>query len=340
MSGLEPKIRRASEADRATVLALLTEHLPGMDVARRYDWLYARNPHGRAVTVVAYEPGTGEPMGVTSLFPRRVLVRGGVRVGSIGGDGFVRPKFRRRGVATALHRACLDVMESGEVEFMYGAPVPNNLRALVRAGSRVIADLQRFARPTVLQRSLVGLARLGGRHAPRLVPLADAEPARVRELCEAARDARLVMPLRDPEHYAWRFGETPSKAQRAYVVQEGPATVAVCAVEHRSDCVGIVDFVAPQDRLGRALWATAAACGSRAVTMLVNRGSPLVPALLECGFFPRETKGFQVLVPERHPESIALFDASRWYFTWGDGDVDLVLERASECAARLADSAA
>src|SRR4051812_17876686 len=110
MPSFPPRIVRAEERDRPTVLALLAEHTPGADVARRHEWLYESNPHGAAVTFLAFDEG-GTPMGLTSLFPRRVVVKGEVRLGSIGGDGYVRPAFRRRGVATALHRACLALMQ-------------------------------------------------------------------------------------------------------------------------------------------------------------------------------------------------------------------------------------
>src|SRR5690348_4112158 len=126
----ELRILRAGEQDRPTVLSLLAEHLPGTDVARRHAWLYEQNPHGRAVTFLAFGSG-GVPAGLTSLFPRRVVVDGHLRTGAMGGDGYVRPVFRRRGVATALHRACLATMRGAHdrgdpeaVEFMFGAPQP------------------------------------------------------------------------------------------------------------------------------------------------------------------------------------------------------------------------
>ncbi len=60
--------------------------------------------------------------------------------------------------------------------------------------------------------------------------------------------------------------------------------------------------------------------------MLVNQGSPLVVPLLVCGFLPRETKAYQVLVPDDDPDAPALFNRRRWYYTWGDSDLDRVLD--------------
>jgi GNAT superfamily N-acetyltransferase len=323
MAATELRIRRASANDRATVLELLSEHLPDTQVERRYEWLYERNPHGPAVTFLAFDPVTDDPIALTSLFPRRVLVDGSVRVGSIGGDGYVRPAFRRRGVATALHKACLEEM-GNDVEFMYGAPVPNNLKALVRAGSKVVTHLLRYARPWPLHRVIRSITGLTSKSPAKLVAV-DGKDPRVRSIWERAQASAQVMPIRDDEHYAWRFSTAPSQAQRAFVVEERGAPVAVCALEAQGDRVGIVDFFAPRDRMTQALWATANACEGKTVMMLVNDGGPATHALLATGFLPRERKAFQVLVPEAHPAAGTLFDARRWYYTWGDGDIDRVL---------------
>jgi GNAT superfamily N-acetyltransferase len=319
-----PRIALATEQDRPTVLALLSEHLPGTDVARRHAWLYEQNPHGRALTFVAYDRD-GTPMGLTSLFPRRVVVDREVRVGSIGGDGYVRPAFRRRGVATALHRACLDAMNEGPIEFMYGAPVPNNLKALERAGTHIITNLRRYARPPVVHRTLRSFARLGPGPGAELAPI-DGLDRRVAELWERASAAASVMPVRDPAHYAWRFGATPAGAQRAYVVTEGGRAVALCALEKRGREVALIDFLAPSERYAAALRATANAAGAGLMMTLVNEQGPTTGALWQAGFLPREGKGFQVLVPEHHAARTTLPDPTRWYYMWGDGDLDRILQ--------------
>src|SRR5438105_13906686 len=127
MDAMDLTIVRAAQRERSDVLELLAEHLPGTDVASRHAWLYERNPHGRALTAIAYEAQTGVPVGLTSVFPRKVLVGGEVRLGSMGGDGYVRPAFRRRGIAAELHKACVALMKQADVEFMFGPPEPYNL---------------------------------------------------------------------------------------------------------------------------------------------------------------------------------------------------------------------
>ncbi len=310
-------VTRAGENDRATVLTMLAEHLPGADVAQRHLWLYESNPHGAAITFIARD-ASGTPMGLTSLFPRKVMVDGTIRMGSIGGDGYVRPAFRRRGVATALHRACLELMRDGEVEFMYGAPEPDNLSALTRAGAHAITSLRRFGRPAVLH----GLFRAFGCRAS-LVEIQGADP-RVAEIWEQAAERTGILPVRDPSQYAWRFN-APSRLQRAYVVLEGGRAVALCALERRGDAAAIIDFLAPRKRYAAALRAAACAAGGARMTTLVNEDSPAVPALLFSGFLPRERKHFQVLAPKEHPSARTLLDPLSWHYMWADGDLDKIL---------------
>jgi GNAT superfamily N-acetyltransferase len=326
MPASPPRIARAEERDRSTVLTLLAEHTPGTDVAGRHDWLYESNPHGAAVTFLAFDEG-GTPMGLTSLFPRRVVVKGQVRIGAIGGDGYVRPAFRRRGVATALHRACLASMQenlrSGKgVEFMYGAPEPSNLGALERAGSHTITRLRRYGRSGPLQ----ALFQLGGALLPkrtRLVLLEGADPRVEAVFAEAAASAA-ILPVRDPVQYAWRFS-APSGSQRGFAVMEGDAVVALCALERKGATVALVDFLAPHDRWSATLRGAVNAAGGASLTAITTDGSSAATDLVCAGFLPRESKGFQVLAPSDHPFLSTLLDPASWHYVWADGDLDQVL---------------
>lgn len=327
MPAIPPRIARAEERDRSTVLALLAEHTPGADVAHRHAWLYEGNPHGAAVTFLAFDEG-GTPMGLTSLFPRRVVVKGEVRLGAIGGDGYVRPAFRRRGVATALHRACLALMQenlrSGAgVEFMYGAPEPTNLVALERAGSRTITRLRRYSRSGPLQTIFRLGGALAGRTRTRLAPLEGAD-ARVGEVFAGAAAGAALLPVRDPEQYAWRF-RTPSRAQQPFAVIEDDAVTAICALERKGTQVAVVDFLAPRDGWSATLRSTANAAGGETLTTITTDGGPSATDLLYAGFVPREGKGFQVLAPSDHPALPTLLDPASWQYVWADGDLDHVL---------------
>lgn len=321
MTAADLTIRRAGDESRAHVLELLAEHLPGSDVAARHRWLYEQNPHGRALTMIGYD-STGTPAGITSVFPRRVMVRGEERLGSMGGDGYVRPAFRRRGLATALHHACLSAMREDGIEFMFGPPEPYNLRALLKAGSRIVTDVRRFVRPRPAQRLSRLVTRLLGRSEATLSAIGEHD-RRVADVWEEVAASKAVVPVRDAAHWAWRYAASPSRAQHAYAVVRGPRTIAVCALERRGDRAAIVDLMAPADRFAEAARAVAGACGAEAVETQLNPRGPGGDALARAGFFGRQQKPFQVLAPGAAPE--ALFDPDAWFYTWGDGDVDEVL---------------
>src|SRR5256885_9566209 len=127
-------MREAAHADKDIVIAIVSK-MWGEDITARYEWLYLANPHGRALTWLVIEQATGEAVGCTSIFPRKVIVDGRERTGSIGGDCYIDPRARRQGLATALHRLSLTQMREHGVDFMYGPPNPNNFAALVKAGS-------------------------------------------------------------------------------------------------------------------------------------------------------------------------------------------------------------
>jgi GNAT superfamily N-acetyltransferase len=98
--------------ERAAFLEMPAEYMTSAGdaalPAARYDWLYLRNPAGRSRTFLARDVASGAILGMTSLFPRRVLVGGEVETGAVGGGAYVRPSARGRGIATPLHRVAVE----------------------------------------------------------------------------------------------------------------------------------------------------------------------------------------------------------------------------------------
>lgn len=329
------RIRRASSSDVGVVLALLRDHYgDGYDTASRYEWLYRQNPHGPAQTWIAVDQASGEPAGLTSIFPRRVAIDGNERVGSIGGDGFVRPAFRRRGIATALHRESLRGMREEGIELMYGPPEPHNLAALLRAGSKVVCQLRRFVRPLDPRRlapwglALSPLHRLlEPKRSPLLLrPFSVQDAPLVDQLWERVVPDFAVAPVRDAAYYDWRFARCPSGKQRAYLVFDRDELVGACALERDGVRTVILDIVASHRDTGLVVGAIASFCRDDvAIEIRLNERGPIASHLWQHGFVPRDRKSFQVLVRDDHPHVDNLRRAQAWYYTTGDGDVDSVL---------------
>lgn len=336
-------IDHSDPADRRLLLPLLMEYfqsIGGTDVAERYRWLYLDNPSGVARTYVAC--AGGRAVGATSLFPRAVRVGEHQATGAIGGDGYVTPSFRRRGIVTALHREAVAGMDD-RLSFMFGPPEPDNLRALLRAGATLTGSVRRYVRAL----SARGLGRLGAR-----VPLAcaaswllRARPSELRvEKLRAPSDPRVqsvwqateeapelrgqVVPIADAEFYAWRFGDPAAARQVGVVVLDRDEPIGVAALERSDRTVMIVNVTCPPASFRRVVRAILASLtGADAVAIEIHAPSPRRElALRTLGFWPRGQKQFQVHVPQSHPAKELLTRGSAWNFMPGDGDVSHLLE--------------
>src|SRR5712672_2241088 len=87
---------------------------------------------------------TGEVAGCTSFFPFRMWLDGAELRGALGGDGYVRPAFRRRGLGGLMHDASRLAMTEHRIECMYGAPGAMNVTPLKHGGSRELGHVSRW----------------------------------------------------------------------------------------------------------------------------------------------------------------------------------------------------
>jgi GNAT superfamily N-acetyltransferase len=343
-------VRRADHddpRDRAVILAILREYFAtipgGGDGDARYRWLYLDNPSGKARTYLALASATGEAVGITSLFPRTVQVAGERATGAIGGDAFVTPSFRRRGIVTQLHRLAYEDLDR-ELAFMFGPPEPNNLRALLQAGAEITGSVRRYTRalrakglgrgatrfPTRLKNAVSWF--LGPPRSKLTLEALDGTlDTRVTEVWEktllATREARLVVPVRDAAFYAWRFGRSPSGRQLGYAVLDRGKAVGVVALERSGGRVGIVDLTCPAASFRAVLRGVLHACkDADAVEIQIHVPSRIREAnLASLGFLSRGTKPFQVQFKETYAARDVITRADAWNYMWGDGDVDHVL---------------
>jgi hypothetical protein len=323
------RVRLAGPDDVPAIQELVAELLPGTDAARRYAWLYAGNPHGRALTWIA-EANSGKTAAITSFFRRRLWVEGEEIGGALGGDGFVRTEYRRQGIMNAMHEACRRDMRGLGVEVMFGTPLPANVTPLTKAGCRTICDAIRYVRP--LSGKVLGLSGLGERlMTPFLTPIragARLEPmvpgdARVDEIWLRSRADLRIATVRDAAFYTWRFLDSPSQQQKAYVIMDGKLALAACALETMDDVVRIVDLVAPSELWPRALRAIGAHCrGAAALSIRLNARDADARRMLRGGFFARDGKPFNLMVPVDSPREGVFYDPARWYFTWAESDMD------------------
>lgn len=308
-------VRAATASDAPELRSLIEEMIPGVDVAGRWRWLYETNPGGAPLTWVAVAP-TGELAGCTSFFPFRLWLDGAPVRAALGGDGYVRPAFRRKGIGGLLHHASRRDMPQHDIGCMYGAPGAMNVTPLKHGGSRELGHVARYVRP-LLALSLPTSAKLElMRHDD---PRVDAVWA------EARRDLRLAA-IRDTAFYQWRFGDAPAQRQPAYVIVDKARPIGACALEsiRGGEELHIVDLVAIPGAWHACLAAivrhatTATRAKTASIKLFVIDGRNR--HMWRSGFIEREGKPFLCMIPKDGDRRF--LDPQRWFYCGGDADLD------------------
>lgn len=320
-------VREATPDDRPEILELIREMIPGADAVARWTWLYESNPGGRALTWLAIAPG-GEIAGCTSFFPFRVWLDGIEKRAALGGDGYVRPAYRRRGLGGLLHEASRDAMPAHGIACMYGAPGPMNLTPLKRGGSREVGAVARYVRPLRAGPELVGeaIARLTrARHAARLEPL-EIHDARVDQVWQEARNVLELATVRDASFYGWRFRAAPAQKEQPYVILDDHTPIGACALEplRGGAELHVVDLVTAPDAWHAALRGivrhAAEATEARAVSIKLFSIDARRRNMWRSGFIERGTKPFLCMIPRNGDRRF--LDPQRWFYCGADSDLD------------------
>jgi hypothetical protein len=324
------EVRAATEADRSEVIALLREMIPGVDAEARMRWLYETNPAGKALTWLALEQG--EVAGCTSFFPFKLWLDGQDRLAALGGDGYVRPKFRRRGLGGLLHETSRRAMIEHGIGCMYGAPGAMNVTPLKHGGSREVGMVTRWVRP--LRGKAIGLGMpvldqlVRGVLRPRLTP--HLEPmrrndTRVDEIWRLARDGLRLAAVRDAAFYTWRFLDAPARREPAFVIVHRGDPIGACSLEmmNRGKNVRIVDLVAVPGYWHACLAAIARHASLTDASTLDIKLMTLDGRnrqMWRAGFTERDSKPFLCMIP---PDGDRRFlDPDRWFYCGADSDLD------------------
>jgi len=325
-------VRAATAADRPEIEALIAEMIPGCDVAARWRWLYEGNPGGPALTWLAVA-STGEVAGCTSFFPFRLWLDGEEVRAALGGDGYVRPAFRRRGLGGLMHDASRTAMREHRIGCMYGAPGAMNVTPLKHGGSRELGHVSRWVRPlggralgvrpALLDRAIA--AALRPRGTAELEPIGPGDPRVDAVWAEARRELRLAA-VRDAAFYTWRFLDAPGRSAATYAIVSRGSPIGVCALELLAElgAMRIVDLCAVPGAWHACLRAIARSCAGepRAQTLDVKlmtldgrrRG------MWRAGFVEREHKPFLCMIPEGGDRRF--LDPQRWFYTGADSDLE------------------
>jgi len=322
-------VRAATPADRPEIIAMIREMIPGIDAEARWRWLYEANPGGRALTWIARAGGA--VAGCTSFFPFRLWIDGEVVRAALGGDGYVRPAYRRHGLGGRLHEASRTAMASLGIRCMYGAPGAMNLTPLKHGGSREIGHVARWVRP--LRAAALGLRAPLLRRLPIGKPSAGATlesmvagDPRVDEVWTQARRELRLAAVRDAAFYAWRFVESPARRQAAFLIILGGRAIGMCALEptNDGDTLWIVDLITVPGAWHAALRAIVRHAAEQTSATTVDIKLFALDGrrrhMWWSGFTERDGKPFLVMIPRGGDRRF--LDPDRWYYNGGDSDLD------------------
>jgi len=322
------EVRMATADDRDEVAALIAEMIPGVDVDARIRWLYEQNPGGPGLTWLATEGG--EVAGCTSYFPFRLQLDGAPVLAALGGDGYVRPKFRRRGLGGLLHDAARRAMPEHGIGCMYGAPGAMNVTPLKHGGSREVGLVARWVRP--LRGTAIGLPQadrwVRGILRPRFVPFLDPmvrHDDRIDEVWRAAASSIRLGAIRDSVFYTWRFIDAPAHREPPYVIVQRGRPVGACALEMMNDgkVMRIVDLMAVPGAWHSCLSAIArhaAETDAQTVDIKLMAVDGRRRMMWRAGFLERDNKPFLVVIPRDGDRRFV--DPMRWFYCGADSDLD------------------
>ncbi|MEO0650857.1 MAG: GNAT family N-acetyltransferase [Planctomycetota bacterium] len=321
---------------------------------RELNWRYDGGPHGGALSVVSRPPG-GEAISGYACSPRRVLCHGQDEslVGETG-DVMTHPDWRKRGIFSALDRACMQAAGEAGWSIVFGLPNRRSAHIFLELGWERIGTIRPWTFVLTLDERARALRLPEGRLAALALPLtirecqagerrlrraagalratpADRFPDQVEALSKRVEPKFPFMVRRDAPYLNWRFVDNPSGVHRLLLVHRENGELAGYAVVQVPDERGLgylVDVLAPEQDARAAAFVGALdrlrELGASAVQATAIDGSWWSGRLFEAGFLRPKSENYLTVIryvhdPE-HPLSGASADASTWYLTDGDRD--------------------
>lgn len=332
-------IRPANPGDRPGILSLLRDWIRGRPIDVHYRYLYESNPDGPAVTWVAEDPSTGQVVGCTSCFPRRLSVGGTVFLGSFGGDTLVHPNWRGRGIAVALHRFSNEDLPRAGLGCHYGFPMEHNRKALKKAG---FAELQCF-RSLHLPLSAQAFRFVPARLADRLLhwrtlwktsntkmdlaelPCNDAEIwSELESLWAEAQKLFSTGPVREASFFRWRYEELPGKKPLLLGSRKGKRLESFAALIRRESRYTITDFFARNEEATRYFLAQVPAWlrerGAKVLSVTMNSQGPYYQIFRRTGFVNWKRNPLCLYVVPGLAVGNELSSATGWHLMRADFD--------------------
>ena len=357
------EVRRCGPSDRETQARLFNQCFKKKVDAAALGWRYDQNPHGPSISFLSIAPpgpkdgekggekegdAGGEPVSGYACSPRLAVAQGEESTKApIGetGDVMTHPDWRKKGLFSALDRACVEEARRLGWPLVFGLPNRRSAHIFlalgwkeigaVRPWTLLLADdraarreraregrLQGWLVPLGVRKARAARAKLAERAGKRFKARAiDRFPPEVEELSRAVERRFALMVRRDAAYLGWRFARSPSGLHRPIGVFEGEGRLAGYAVVQLprpgEDAGFLVDVLArDDDALAAAMSAgieRLELAGASVVKSTAVDGSWWCERLQEAGFLPPKASHRLIVIawanqPE-HPLARAALDA-------------------------------
>ena len=331
------------DAERRILIELMSRHLPRRTDGATFDWLYQKNPHGKASVWVVTAPHADEVIGAAAAFPRRMYVDGRETMSWVLGDFFIHGRYRSLGPALALQRACLAEVDSGAAAFCYDFPSSNMMAIYSRLRIKPVGQMVRLAKPLRVNRKIretvtipivndaiswlgnlwlkIGDARL---RAEQMLTISAHEGEcgiEFSELSSRIGSRYGVCVQRSAEYLNWRYRNHPSCCYEILTVHLDDVLLAYAVFNQSDEDATLVDLFGVEEpavinRLIGALIQFLRKRGAVTLSASLIDSHPWIPVFRNLGFKARET--CPLVVYER--SRVNMVEGLQWFLMQGDRD--------------------
>jgi hypothetical protein len=299
--------------------------------AERFDWLYRRNPDGKAVLWAARDNNSNTMLGFTVALPRRAMVEGSHQLVWNCADFSIHKQCRTLGIALKLRRLAKEGVDLGRVNILYAHPNDGMAVIHLKVGHFPIGHMIRYAKALRTAGYLShkfrsnALGGLVGRVADPILRFAGRESRH-----RATMATTLISPAAFDDRFDdlnWRYVQNPLYQTEMLIAEKGLRLAGYLLFVVQDGVANIKDLFPPCEPVVARDLIVALVRESRrrrlsSISVGLLEGNPLVPILNEFGFHERpDTSTMYSYVSPESPLHEAVKNPSSWFITVGDRDV-------------------
>lgn len=319
-------------------------HLP----SQRYDWIYQKNPDGRAFSWIALETKSRSLVGSASLFPRRININGRTILAGIAGDFAVNQEHRNLNAAIKLQRAVVACLGQNSLEFIYGISNRKSEPAQLRAGYVLLGKIERWAKLLkirkyfkppfphwLISRPLDSILRALSRETryrkgeSYTVHRLEFFDQRFDHLWDKASKQFKIIGQRSKEYLNWRYGKSPHRNYHIFsLIHKDTQEIWGYIVYYLQDQVCFIadmlflDFGSTFETLLSEFILYLRGQDVESISILLFGCPTLAEKLRSFGFHPREEdSSVMIYLDKNYPCSDFILNRNNWLLLEGDRDI-------------------